>query len=171
MLTGCIYFQTLYSVQILTSKLILTVCHSVQSYSIPKDQGIAYVLNLLLYIMCCCFFVLSFFFCTVFLWHQVFQSKQIIYIVLGDYFYLIIYLFAELYALKNLITLIKPLQRLVSKIKLVTMVEITRRLPFQQLLHPSVGEGATPFPELLLFTFDPYLIMLSVKQGSIKEHF
>ena len=33
------------------------------------------------------------------------------------------------------------------------------------------GEGATPFPGLLHFTLDPYLIMLSVKQGGIKYHF
>ena len=32
-----------------------------------------------------------------------------------------------------------------------------------------MGEGATPFPGLLHFTL--YLIMLSVKQGSIKCHF
>ena len=45
-----------------------------------------------------------------------------------------------------------------------------RRLSFQKLLHRGVGEGATPFPGLLHFTLDPYLIMLSVKQGSIKYH-
>ena len=39
------------------------------------------------------------------------------------------------------------------------------------LLHQGVGEGATPFPGLLHFTLDPYLIMLSVKQGGIKYHF
>ena len=32
-------------------------------------------------------------------------------------------------------------------------------------------EGATPFPVLLHFTLDPYLIMVSVKQGGIKHHF
>ena len=31
--------------------------------------------------------------------------------------------------------------------------------------------GATPFPGLLHFTLDPYLILLSVKQGGIKYHF
>ena len=30
---------------------------------------------------------------------------------------------------------------------------------------------ATPFPGLLLFTLDPYIIMLSVKQSGIKYHF
>ena len=30
---------------------------------------------------------------------------------------------------------------------------------------------ATPFPGFLHFTIDPYLIMLSVKQGDIKYHF
>ena len=34
-----------------------------------------------------------------------------------------------------------------------------------------VGEGATPFPGLSHFTFELYLIMPSVKQGSIKYHF
>ena len=33
------------------------------------------------------------------------------------------------------------------------------------------GEGTTPFPGLLHFTLDPYLIMLSVKQSSMKYHF
>ena len=42
---------------------------------------------------------------------------------------------------------------------------------FDSLLHQGVGEGTTPFPGLLYFTLDPYLIMLSVKQGSFKYHF
>ena len=42
---------------------------------------------------------------------------------------------------------------------------------FDSLLHQGVGEGATPFPGLLHFTLDPYLIMPSVKQGGIKYHF
>ena len=32
-------------------------------------------------------------------------------------------------------------------------------------------EGATPFPGLLHFTFDPYLIMMSVKQSGIKYNY
>ena len=39
------------------------------------------------------------------------------------------------------------------------------------LLHRGVGEGATPFPGLLHFTLDSYLIVLSAKQGGIKYHF
>ena len=35
----------------------------------------------------------------------------------------------------------------------------------------GVGEGTIPFPGLLHFAFDPYLIMLSVKQGCIKYRF
>ena len=42
---------------------------------------------------------------------------------------------------------------------------------FDSLLHQGVGEGATPFPGLLHFTLDPYLILLSVKQGGIQYHF
>ena len=48
---------------------------------------------------------------------------------------------------------------------------MTRRLPIQSLLHRSVRECATPFPGQLHFTLDKYLILLSVKQGSIKYHF
>ena len=39
---------------------------------------------------------------------------------------------------------------------------------FKKLLHQGVEEGTTPFPVLLHFTLDPYLIVLSAKQGSIK---
>ena len=39
------------------------------------------------------------------------------------------------------------------------------------LRHRGVEEGATPFPGLLHFTFDTYLIMLSVKQAGIKYCF
>ena len=42
---------------------------------------------------------------------------------------------------------------------------------FDSLLYKGVGEGATPFPGLLYFTLDPYLIMPSVNQGGIKYHF
>ena len=38
-------------------------------------------------------------------------------------------------------------------------------------MHPLSLKDATPFPELLHFSLDPYLIMLSVKQGGIKYHF
>ena len=44
-------------------------------------------------------------------------------------------------------------------------------LPFQLLLHQGVGEGATPFPGLLHFTHDTYLISPTSKQGDIKYHF
>ena len=48
---------------------------------------------------------------------------------------------------------------------------MTQRLLFRLLLYRGVGEGATAFPGLIHFTLDPYLIMLSVKQGGIKYHF
>ena len=35
----------------------------------------------------------------------------------------------------------------------------------------DVGEGASPFPGLLHFTFDTYFIFPSVTQGGIKFHF
>ena len=49
-----------------------------------------------------------------------------------------------------------------TKVKLATIVEGDPKAPF------SI---ATPFPGLLHFTLEPYLIMLSVKQGGIKYHF
>ena len=54
---------------------------------------------------------------------------------------------------------------------LATLVESDPKGPFQQLPHQGVREGATPFPGLLHFTLDPYLIMLSDKQDGIKYHF
>ena len=35
----------------------------------------------------------------------------------------------------------------------------------------SLGEGTTTFPWITPLILDPYLIMLSVKQGGIKYHF
>ena len=55
--------------------------------------------------------------------------------------------------------------------KLVALVGVTRRLLFQKVLHQGVGKGATPLPGFLQFTLDPYLTILSVKQGGIKYHF
>ena len=45
------------------------------------------------------------------------------------------------------------------------------RLHFQLLPHRCVGKGTIPFPGLLQFTLDPYLITLSVMQGGIKYLF
>ena len=55
----------------------------------------------------------------------------------------------------------------VSKVKSATLVESDPKASFSI----GVGEGVTPFPGLLHFTLDPFLIMLSVKQGGIKYHF
>ena len=56
-------------------------------------------------------------------------------------------------------------------VKVVIVVEGEPKAPFSILLHRGVGEGATPFPGLLHSTLDPYLIMLSVKQGCLRYHF
>ena len=37
--------------------------------------------------------------------------------------------------------------------------------------YRGVGEGATPFPGWLHFALNTHLILLSVKQGDIKDHF
>ena len=55
--------------------------------------------------------------------------------------------------------------------KLVTVVEGDLKAPFLIATTPRCRKGATPFPGLLNFTIDSYLIMPSVKQGSIKYHF
>ena len=49
----------------------------------------------------------------------------------------------------------------------MTLVEGDLKAPFSI----GVGEGTSLFPELFHFTLDPYLILLSVKQGGIKNHF
>ena len=46
---------------------------------------------------------------------------------------------------------------------LATVIKGDPKASFQ-LLHRGVGKGATPFLGLLHYTFDTYLIMLSVKQ-------
>ena len=53
----------------------------------------------------------------------------------------------------------------------MTLVEGNPKAPFSIVTTQGVKEGTTPFSELLHFTLDPYLIMLSVKQGGIKFHF
>ena len=47
--------------------------------------------------------------------------------------------------------------------KLATLVESDLKAPF--------SIATTPFPGLLHFILNPYLIMLSVKQSGIKYHF
>ena len=49
--------------------------------------------------------------------------------------------------------------------------KVTGRFPFQLLLNRGVGEGTTPFPGLLHFTLDTYIIILNIKPGGIKYHF
>ena len=58
-----------------------------------------------------------------------------------------------------------------KKVKLATLGEGDPKAPFSIATTPRCREGATPFPGLLHFTLDPYLIKLSVKQGGIKYYF
>ena len=58
-----------------------------------------------------------------------------------------------------------------KKVKLVTRVEGDPKALFSIATTLRCREGTTPFPWLLKFTLDPYLIMLSVKQGGIKYYF
>ena len=63
-----------------------------------------------------------------------------------------------------------PIYTYISKV--ATVVEGDPKGPFPIATTPRCrGWGATPFPGLHHFTLDPYLIMLSVKQGDIKYHF
>ena len=67
--------------------------------------------------------------------------------------------------------LIKPMARFITWNFWRLWSGVIRRLPFQSLLYWSVGEGTTPFYGLLNLTLDPPLLMLSVKQGDIKNQF
>ena len=57
------------------------------------------------------------------------------------------------------------------QVKLATVVKGNPKASFSIATTPNVGEGATSFPGLLQYTFDTYLIMLSVKQDGIKYYF
>ena len=57
----------------------------------------------------------------------------------------------------------KRFSSLVSRVNLATIFEGDPKALFK--------EGATPFPVFLDFKLDPYLIMLSVKEGGISYHF
>ena len=59
----------------------------------------------------------------------------------------------------------------ISKVKLATIVEGNPKAPVSIATTPRCRGGRYSFPGLLYFTLDPYLIMLSVKQGGIKYHF
>ena len=54
---------------------------------------------------------------------------------------------------------------------MATIVEGNPKAPFSIATTPRCRGGRYSFPGLLYFTLDPYLIMLSVKQGGIKYHF
>ena len=54
---------------------------------------------------------------------------------------------------------------------MATIVEGNPKAPFSIATTPRCRGGRYSFPGLLYFTLDPYLIILSVKQGSIKYHF
>ena len=62
-------------------------------------------------------------------------------------------------------------QRCGCKLKLATIVEGNPKAPFSIATTPMCRGGRYSFPGLLYFTLDPYLIMLSAKQGIIKYHF
>ena len=82
------------------------------------------------------------------------------------YFYLIQIICVQLCIFKysNLILIIL-LRVIISKVG-----DLCRGSP-EGSLHRGLKEGATPFPGLLLFTLDPYFIILSFRQGASKYHF
>ena len=61
--------------------------------------------------------------------------------------------------------------KLSNKVKLAIFVEGDPRVYFSIAITLICREGTNSFHGLLHFTLDPYLIMPSVKQGSIKYHF
>ena len=59
----------------------------------------------------------------------------------------------------------------IVEVKLATIVEGDPKAPFSIATTPRCRGGRYSFTQLLHFTLDSYLIMLSVKQGGIKYHF
>ena len=57
------------------------------------------------------------------------------------------------------------------QVKLATLIQDDPKAHFSIATTLRYREDATPFPGLLYFTLDPYLVMLSVKQGVMKYHF
>ena len=56
-------------------------------------------------------------------------------------------------------------------VKLATLVEGDSKAPFSIATTLGCRVGCYSFPWIALFTLDPYLILLNVKQGGIKYHF
>ena len=56
-------------------------------------------------------------------------------------------------------------------VMLATLVEGDLKAPFSIASTPRCRGGCNSIPQLLHFTLDTYLIMLSVKQSGIKYHF
>ena len=52
-----------------------------------------------------------------------------------------------------------------------TIVEGDPKAPLSIATTPMFRRGAAPFPGLLHFTLDPYVISMNVKQGGSKFHF
>ena len=84
----------------------------------------------------------------------------------------------KLYRIETLYLLQKNLQHIynqknkhIYKKKLATIVEGNPKALFSIATTPMCRGGRYSFPGLLYFTLDPYLIMLSAKQGGIKYHF
>ena len=53
---------------------------------------------------------------------------------------------------------------------LVTLAKSNQKAPFSLATTPRCTGEHYSFPGLLHFALDPYLIMLSVKKGSIKDY-
>ena len=65
----------------------------------------------------------------------------------------------------------KTIMDILAKVNLATVFQGDPKATFQRLQHRGVGDGTTLSLGLFHFTLDPYLIMLSIKQGGIKYHF
>ena len=59
----------------------------------------------------------------------------------------------------------------ISKVKLATVVEGDQKAPFSIATTQGCMGGRYTFPWIAQLTLDPYLIILSVKQGDIKYNF
>ena len=55
--------------------------------------------------------------------------------------------------------------------KLATVAEVDSKIPFSIAATPRFRERRYFFPWIASLTFDPYIVMLNVKQGGIKYYF
>ena len=58
-----------------------------------------------------------------------------------------------------------------NKVQQATVVEVDQKAPFSIATTPRCKGECYSFPWIAPFILDTYLLLLSLKQGGIKDHF